>query len=349
MDCYTFPENVAATKLIVSPNEALVRTFMAVTIAGLLVAPSGLATNASLAQSYPDRPIRAVVPFPAGGLADAVARIVGQKLADRLGQSLVIENRTGASGTLGAAIVAKSAPDGYTLLITTGDFVTMTSIMPALSFDPNKELIPITMLAVAPCILVANSNSGLNSVKDIIDAAKVRPGAIAYSSPGVGTSNHLAIEGMAIEAGVKLLHVPYRGGAPAATAVAAGDVPIGTVTQSSGEGVIQAGKVKVIALMSKQRPSFAPGWPTLADAGFDIDAALWVGLFAPAGTPAAIVNRLDAEASAVLRSAETQKLLNSVGTDASPISQAAFVQRIASDAARYGLVIQKTGLRAPHE
>ena len=349
MDCYTFPENVAATKLIVSPNEALVRTFMAVTIAGLLVAPSGLATNASLAQSYPDRPIRAVVPFPAGGLADAVARIVGQKLGDRLGQSLVIENRTGASGTLGAAIVAKSAPDGYTLLITTGDFVTMTSIMPALSFDPNKELIPIAMLAVAPCILVANSNSGLNSVKDIIDAARARPGAIAYSSPGVGTSNHLAIEGMAIEAGIKLLHVPYRGGAPAATAVAAGDVPIGTVTQSSGEGVIQAGKVKVIALMSKQRPSFAPSGPTLADAGFDIDAALWVGLFAPAGTPAAIVNRLDAEASAVLRSAETQKLLNSVGTDASPISQTAFVQRIASDAARYGLVIQKTGLRAPHD
>ena len=154
---------------------------------------------------------------------------------------------------------------------------------------------------------------------------------------------------MAIEAGIKLLHVPYRGGAPAATAVAAGDVPIGTVTQSSGEGVIQAGKVKVIALMSKQRPSFAPSWPTLADAGFDIDAALWVGLFAPAGTPAAIVNRLDAQASAVLRSAETQKLLNSVGTDASPISQAAFAQRIASDAARYGLVIQKTGLRAPHE
>ena len=325
------------------------RAFMAVTIAGLLVAPSGLATNASLAQGYPDRPIRAVVPFPAGGLADAVARIVGQKLGDRLGQSLVIENRAGASGTVGAAVVAKSAPDGHTLLITTGDFVTMTSIMPALSFDPNKELIPIAMLAVAPCILVSNSNSGLNSVKDIIDAARARPGAIAYSSPGVGTSNHLAIEGMAIEAGVKLLHVPYRGGAPAATAVAAGDVPIGTVTQSSGEGVIQAGKVKVIALMSKQRPSFAPSWPTLADAGFDIDAALWVGLFAPAGTPAAIVNRLDAQASAVLRSAETQKLLNSVGTDASPISQAAFAQRIASDAARYGLVIQKTGLRAPHE
>jgi tripartite-type tricarboxylate transporter receptor subunit TctC len=325
------------------------RAFMAATIAGLLIALSGLATSASLAQSYPNRPIRAVVPFPAGGLADAVARIVAQKLGDRLGQSLVIENRTGASGTLGAGIVAKSMPDGYTLLMTTGDFITMTSTMPALSFDPNKDLIPITMLAVAPCILVANSNSGLNSVKDIIDAARARPGAIAYSSPGVGTSNHLGIEGMAIEAGIKLLHVPYRGGAPAATAVAAGDVPIGTVTQSSGEGVIQAGKVRVIALMSKQRPSFAPNWPTLADAGLDIDAALWVGLFAPAGTPAAIMSRLDAETGAVLRSVETQKLLNSVGTDASPISQAAFVERIKSDAARYGLVIQKTGLREPHQ
>ena len=323
------------------------RAFIRLTIASLLAAGSVSATGPSLAQSYPDRPIRAIVPFPAGGVADAVARIVGQRLGDRLGRSIVIENRTGASGTLGAAVVAKSPPDGYTLLMTTGDFVTMTPIMPPLSFDPDKELIPITMLAAAPAILIANSSSGMNSVRDIVEAARARPGTLAYSSPGVGTTNQLAMEGLAIAAGIKLLHVPYRGGAPAATAVAAGDVPIGCVTPSSGEGLIQSGKVKVVALMAKQRPSFAPDWPTLADAGMDIDAALWVGLFAPAGTPAAIVDRLDAEATSVLHSTDMQRQLAAIGTDPSPISQAAFAERIKADAARYAVVIQKTGLRPP--
>ena len=321
------------------------RASAAMILAGLLMAGSGLATGQTRAQGYPERPIRTIVPFPPGGLADSVARIVGQRLGESLGQNLVIENRTGASGTLGAAIVAKSPADGYTLLMTTGDFITVPSIMPAMSFDPYKELIPITMLAIAPLILVASSGSGMSTVNDIIDAAKARPGAVAYSSPGIGTINHLAIEGMAIEGGVKLLHVPYRGGAPAATAVAAGDVPIGGVTQSSAEGLIQAGKVKVVASMTKQRPSFAPNWPTLADLGMDVDGALWVGLFAPAGTPAAIVNRLDAEASRILHMADVKRQLNAVGTEAFPLSQADFVQRIKADAARYAIIIQKTGLR----
>jgi tripartite-type tricarboxylate transporter receptor subunit TctC len=322
------------------------RALIAVTIAGLLAA-SALITDEARAQGYPDRPIRAIVPFPAGGVTDAVARIVGQRLGDRLGRSLVIENRTGASGTLGAAVVAKSPPDGYTLLITTGDFVTMPGITPAMSFDPSRELIPITMLAAAPAILIANSAAGLNSVQDVIAAARVRPGTMAYSSPGVGTSNQLAMEGLAIAAGLKLLHVPYRGGAPAAAAVAAGDVPIGCVTPSSAEGLIQSGKVKVVALMSRERPSFAPDWPTLAEAGIDIDASLWVGLFAPAGTPAAIVDKLDAVAVGILRSGEVQRALTSVGTDAAPLSQAAFAERIKAEAARYAVIIQKTGLRPP--
>jgi tripartite-type tricarboxylate transporter receptor subunit TctC len=321
----------------------LMRALIAVTIAGSL-AGSALMTGEARAQAYPDRPIRAIVPFPAGGVADAVARIVGQKLGERLRQNLAIENRTGASGTLGAAVVAKSPPDGYTVLITTGDLFTLSGIMPALSFDPGNELTPVTMLAAAPAILVANSGSGLRSVQDIVAAARARPGAIAYSSPGTGTINHLAMEGLAIAAGLKLLHVPYRGGAPAATAVAAGDVPIGAVTPSSAEGLIQSGEVKVIALMSRQRPSFAPSWPTLAEAGIDVDASLWVGLFVPAGTPAAIVDKLDAESRGSLSAAEVQRALNSVGTDAAPVSRAAFGERIKAEAARYAVIIQKTGL-----
>jgi tripartite-type tricarboxylate transporter receptor subunit TctC len=176
------------------------RTSVIMIIAGLLMAGSGLATGETWAQGYPERPIRTIVPFPPGGLADSVARIVGQRLGESLGQSLVIENRTGASGALGAAMVAKSSPDGYTLLMTTGDFITVPSIMPTLSFDPYKELTPITMLAIAPLILVANSGAGMNTVKNIIDAAKARPGAVAYSSPGIGTINHLAIGAIPIAA-----------------------------------------------------------------------------------------------------------------------------------------------------
>jgi len=324
------------------------RGYVVAVAVGLLAASASLTREAG-AQAYPDRPVHAIVPFPAGGIADAVARIVGQKLGEALGQSLVIENRTGASGTLGAALVAKAAPDGYTLLITPGDFLTMQPIMPPLTFDPGKALIPVTMLAVAPLILVANPDSGIASVKDLIATAKARPGTIAYSSPGVGTSNHLAVEGIAIAEGIKLLHVPYRGGAPAVTAVAAGEVALGAVTQSSGAGFIQSGKVKVVALMSRQRPSFAPDWPTLAEAGIDVDAALWVGLFAPAGTPAAIVDRLDAVTSKILHSEELRKQLNVLGTDPLPLSQAAFAARIKADTARYALVIEKTGLRPPQQ
>jgi tripartite-type tricarboxylate transporter receptor subunit TctC len=314
-----------------------------------LLAASGPLDGDARAQAYPDRPVHAIVPYPAGGIADAVARIVGQKLGETLGQGLVIENRTGASGTLGAGLVAKATPDGYTLLITTGDFITMQPIMPPLPFDPGKTLIPITLIAVAPLILVANPESGITSVKELIATAKARPGTIAYSSPGVGTSNHLAVEGIAIAEGIKLLHVPYRGGAPAVTAVAAGEVAIGAVTQSSAAGFIQSGKVKVVALMSKQRPSFAPDWPTLAEAGIDIDAALWIGLFAPAGTPAAIVDRLDAVTSKILRTEDLRRQLNVLGMDPAPLSQAAFAEHIKADAARYALVIEKTGLRPPQQ
>jgi tripartite-type tricarboxylate transporter receptor subunit TctC len=314
-----------------------------------LVAGPGFVVGEVQAQSYPDRPVHVIVPFPAGGLADAVARIVGQKLGEALGQNLVVENRTGASGTLGAALAAKANPDGYTLLITTGDFMTMQGVMPPLSFDPQTALTPITMLAVSPLLLVANPASGIGSVKDLVAAAKARPGAVSYSSPGVGTINQLAVEAIAIAEGIKLLHVPYRGGAPAATAVAAGDVAIGAMTQSSGAGFLQSGKVKVVALMTKQRPSFAPDWPTVAEAGLDIDMALWVGLFAPAGTPAAIVEKLDTEATKILKTEELRKQLNALGTDASPLSRAAFAKRIRDDAARYAIIIEKTGLQPPQQ
>jgi tripartite-type tricarboxylate transporter receptor subunit TctC len=300
------------------------------------------------AQSYPNKPIRLICPFPPGGVADVTARVIGQKLSEALGQPVLVENRTGASGTIGPDLVAKSSPDGYTLLMTTGDFITTPTLMPPMAFDPRKDLIPVTMVATAPLLLVGNADAGFNTVKDLLTAAKASPGKIAYSSPGNGTINQLAVEWLAIEGGLKLLHVPYRGGAPAAIAVVNGEVQIGAVTPSSGMPHVQSGKAKIIALMTKQRPSFAPDWPTLAENGIDVDAALWVGLFAPAGTPPSIVSKLDAEVLRLLQDEAVRKRLNSVGTEANPLSQAAFVERIARDAERYLKIIQQTGIRVEH-
>jgi len=178
------------------------------------------------AQNYPTRPVHVIVPFPPGGFTDLTARLIGQKLGEALGQQMVIENRSGASGLLGVETVTKASPDGYTLLITTGDFIETPSLMPKMAFDPNKDLLPVAMIASAPLLLGAQAGGPIASVMDLIAQAKARPGQVAFSSPGTGTINHLAVEWLAIEAGLKLIHVPYRGGAPAATAIAAGDVPV---------------------------------------------------------------------------------------------------------------------------
>ena len=319
------------------------RTAITRVVIGVLLL--GACALAASAQTYPTRPIRFIVPFPPGGVADVTARLIGQKLTEVLGQQAVIENRPGASGVLGADVVAKATPDGYTLLLSTGDFITTPTLMPKMAFDPEKDLIPITLIATAPLLLGAHVGGSINSVNDLLAQAKAEPGRIAFSSPGTGTINHLAVEWLAIEGNIKLLHVPYRGGAPAATAVAAGDVPIGAMTPSSAQSLIDAGKVKTIALMTAQRPAFAPDWPTLADSGMAVDAALWVGLFAPAGTPQAIVQRLDTEVVRILQDAAVRKRLNDLGTEAAALSQAAFAERIRRDAERYAKIIEQTGIK----
>jgi tripartite-type tricarboxylate transporter receptor subunit TctC len=234
-------------------------------------------------------------------------------------------------------------------LISTGDFITTPTLMPKMAFDPGKDLLPVSMIAAAPLLLGAHAGGPIGSVEELNAQAKAKPGTVAFSSPGTGTINHLAVEWLAIEAGLKLLHVPYRGGVPAATAIAAGDVPIGAVTISSAQSLIDAGKIKPLALMTRERPGFAPAdWPALADKGLAVDAALWVGLFVPAGTPPAIVSRLDAEVARILKDAGVRKRLNDLGTEASSISGAAFAERIRVDAARYLRIIEQTGIKVEH-
>ena len=302
-------------------------------------------TAVAAAQGYPNRPIKWIISFPPGGSTDVVARAMLPSLEKRLGQPVVIENRAGASGTLGVDAVTKSAPDGYTILMTTGDFITVPSLMPATSYDPNKDVIPVTRFANSPLLLLTHPGSGLNSVKDLIEKAKAEPGKLAFGSPGVGTINQLAVEWLGLEAGIKLLHVPYRGGAAMANGLAAGDTALGVTTQSSVQGMIDAGKIKVLSILGRERPSFLKDWSTMADSGLNVDAGLTIGLYVPAGTPADIIARLDAEVLKILKDEMLRKRFNELGMEVSPVSGTALVERIRREAARYKQIIEQTGVK----
>ena len=314
-------------------------------LSGLLALCSLFATEPASAQTYPMRNVRVIVPFPAGGVTDVGARLVGQKLGEALGQPVVIENRPGASGTLGVDAVTKSPPDGYTILITTGDFITVPSLMPKTTYDPYKDLIPVIRIATVPLLLLTHPRSGIGSVKELIDKAKAEPGKIAFGSPGHGTINQLAVEWLALEGGIKLLHVPYRGGAALVNGLAAGDTALGVTTLTSVKGLVDDGKIKVVAVLSRERPAFLQQWPTMADSGLNVEAGLNLGLYVPADTPAAIVSRLDAELLRILKDDGLRKRFNELGMEASPISQAALAERIRGEAARYKTIIEQTGVK----
>lgn len=301
--------------------------------------------SAQTAQTWPNRPLRVIVPFPAGGVTDVGARLVGQKLAEALGQAVVIENRPGASGTLGVDAVTKAAPDGYTVLITTGDFITVPSLMPATSYDPYKDLIPVTRIATVPLLLLTHPKSGIASVKDVIAKAKAEPGKLAFGSPGHGTINQLAVEWLALESGIKLLHVPYRGGAALVNGLAAGDTALGVTTLTSVKGLVEDGKIKVVTQLNRERPAFLQQWPTMGDSGLNVDAGLTLGVYVPANTPAEIVSRLDAETLRILKDKALRERFNDLGMETSPISQAALAERIRSEAARFKQIIEQSGVK----
>jgi tripartite-type tricarboxylate transporter receptor subunit TctC len=306
----------------------------------------GVAPPVARAQDYPSRPIRFIVPFLAGGGVDVAARILGQKLGEALGQQVVIENRPGGGGIVGATAVAKAAPDGYTLLLGPGDFVVRPTLMPQMTFDPQKDLVPVAMVSSNTMLIVANASAPFSNVAELIAAARARPGEIGYASPGNATLNHITVEWMAADAKIRLLHVPYRGGGAAANGIAAGDIPFGVVSPPVVQALIDVGKVKVIALTGKERPPSVPAtWPTLAESGLDVDAVFWVGLFAPAGTPDAVIARLDRETALALQDERVRKQMLDAGLDPTYIGQGPFVARIRAEAARYDEIIKRTGIK----
>ncbi len=300
------------------------------------------------AQEYPTKPIRLIVAFAPGGVVDTAARVLTSKMTERLGWQFVVDNRTGGNGLVGAQIVAKAQPDGYTLLMAhTGEFAINQWIFKNIPFDYSSDFIPITMVNEGPMLVVVNSQSPIASFKDLIAAARAKPGQITYGSPGSGAVNHLATEWLALAAGIKLLHVPYKGGAPAVTAVAQGDV---LLTAAGLPGVIPhlaSGRVRVLGVTTAKRWDFGRDWATAHESGMPgVDASIWTGLFAPKGVPRAIVNRIYSEAAATLKQPDVRERFATLGSEPVSMSPAQFQKRVREDAERYRKVVQAVGLEA---
>jgi tripartite-type tricarboxylate transporter receptor subunit TctC len=298
------------------------------------------------AQDYPNRPIRIIIPYAPAGVVDVSARIVGEKLGNILGQQIVVENKSGASGMVGASVAAKAPADGYTLLFCPGDVFTIASLRPHADVDVGAQLQPIAMINGNPMVIVANAKAPFSTMKEMVEAAKASPDPLEYGIPGRGTVNDVIGQWIAIEARIKLQQIPYQGGSEGAISVAAGEVPLGIFSPPPVyHGLVDAGKIKVLAVTSKSRPSYLPStWPTLIENGLPIDALNWQGLFAPAGTPVAVVSRLDQALRQVLQGEGVAKRMNDFGMEPLYLPQAAFVEQIRADTARYDRIIKEAGI-----
>ncbi len=300
------------------------------------------------AQEFPNRPVRIIVPFPPGGATDIPARLIAPKLTEALGQPVVIENRAGAGGTIGVDLVAKAPADGYTLLMATNaDFAMTPFIYPKLPYDAFKAFAPISVVVESAMLLVVPASSPHNSLADIVAAAKAKPGSVSYSTAGTGSTSHVLTEMLASDLGIQLLHVPYKGGAPAAAAVATGEVAMGLHNLGSSLNYVKGGKAKALAVTTaKRHPSF-PEWPAVAELGAPTySATIWIGMAAPAGTPPAIVNRMSAEVAKAVRAPDLRERFTTIGNDPLGTSPEEAAARIKQEAARYSAVIKQSNIRA---
>ena len=304
-------------------------------------------SGTAAAQEYPAKPIRMLIPFAPGGAVDTTARILTLKMTERLGWQFVVENRPGGNGFIATTAVKSAAPDGYTLLMAhTGEFAVNPALFANVPYELERDFIPITMVTDAPMLYLANAQAPFNSFQELVAQAKAKPGFVTFGSAGTGSINHLAGEWLALAAGIKLQHIPYKGGAPAAAAVAAGDVHFGVVAVPGAIPHLKSGRAKVIGITTARKSPLDPSWPTPRDAGIaDLDASIWVGLFAPKGTPQAIVDKLNLEVRRTMDLPDVQKRFTETGSETVGMSSVDFGARIRKDAERYKLVVQSAGVK----
>jgi tripartite-type tricarboxylate transporter receptor subunit TctC len=314
-----------------------------------LIAATALWAGVALAQSgsYPNKPIKFIVPYPPGGGTDVIARIVQEPLSSNLGQQVIIENRGGAGGSIGSEAGARSPADGYTVLFTLSSHTINPAIYPKLSFNTEKDFLPVVTIASLPQILVANPDFPAKTVKDVIDMARAKPGTIAYASVGNGSPGHLAGAMMAGGANVKMTHIPYRGGGPAVTDVMGGQVPLLWVSIPAAANFVKAGKLKALAVSTTKRSAVFPDVPTMIESGFkDFEVDSWYAMFVPANTPKATVDRLNAAANKVLASPEVKEKLLNQGAEAVGGSPEALGRVVKAELVKWDKVVKENGIKA---
>ena len=316
---------------------------------GALVAAAAAAFSAGAqAQAWPAKPIRLVVPFTPGGVTDTSGRLIAEQLSKRLGQQVIVDNKPGASGNIGTQQVANAEPDGYTLLLGfDGTMVINPHVFPKIGFDTLKDFAPIGKIGDAVLILVAPPNTAAKTLKDVIALSKSQPGGLSYGTSGTGGTPHIAGELLRQRTGANLVHVPYKGGGQALTDVLGGNIPLVYTAIAGAIPHVKAGKLHPVAVSSARRASSLPDVPTFIENGLtDFEANSWVALLAPAKTPKAIVDKLNAELNAVLNDPEAREKLNGMGITATPGSAEKFGEEIRRDLARYGQVVKAANIKA---
>jgi tripartite-type tricarboxylate transporter receptor subunit TctC len=300
------------------------------------------------AGGYPNKPIRLIVPFATGGIADTFARAISQRLNEVWGQPVVVENRTGAGGNIGADLVAKAAPDGYTILMTNiGTHAVNVHLFKSMPFDPVKDFVPIAHVLDAEGLLVVHPDVKANNVSELIALARAQPGKLSYASGGMGTTSHLAGELFKSMAKVEITHVPYKGNVPAIMDVLGGQVQMAFATMPTVLPHVRAGKLRSLAVIGGTRAAALPDVPTVSESGLPgFEVSNWIGLFAPAGTPMDIVNRIHGEVQKLMRTPEMGKRLETEGAKFFPMSQAQFAEFQRNELARWGKIIREAGIKA---
>ncbi len=303
--------------------------------------------SAADAQSWPSKPIRIISPYPPAGANDLLARIIAPKLSEQLGQPVVVENRAGATGNIGAELVAKAPADGYTLLMgQAGNLTINISLMAKMPFDPVRDFSPVTLVASTPNVLVVHPSLPVRTVKDLIALAKAKPGQINYATSGIGSPGHLAAELLNKSAGIRLVHIPYKGAAPALLDVVAGNAHLYFTSAVSAQPFIPSGRLRMVAVASAKRSPSLPEVPTVAEAGFpEFDVSSWWGVVAPASTPREVVMRLQVEIHRVIALPEIRTKLAEQGLDIATNTPEQFAAYIKSETAKWAKLIREVGVK----
>jgi tripartite-type tricarboxylate transporter receptor subunit TctC len=300
------------------------------------------------AQAWPSRPIRIVVPFAPGGATDLPTRLIAPKLSEALGQPVVVENRAGAGGVIGIDQVAKSPADGYTFLMATnGELVMNPSIYPKLPYNPFKDLVPVSVAVESPLVMIVATSSPFRSVADVIAAAKAKAGTVTYATAGIGSTSHVLTEMFAQRAGVKLLHVPYKGGAPASTAMVSGEVAMGLLNLGSASALMSSGRGGGVGGGNGKGGVEIPNMPTFTEVGVpDFVDGIWVGLAAPAGVPQDIIRRMSSEVAKALQAPDVRSRMTQLGVHAVGSTPEEAAARIQRELPRYTEAIRQADIRA---